>query len=67
MKLDLTNFAYELSSGQYRDCTLGDALAKEFAVQCISEFDNIQRREKNLQREKNLEDFVNSVNNNNVN
>ena len=63
MKLDLTNFAYELSKGKYQDCTLGDALAKEFAVQCISEFDNIQRREQTLQREILFEEFVSGVNN----
>ena len=37
MKLDLSNFAFELSVGKYQNCSLGDALAKEFAIQSVGQ------------------------------
>lgn len=67
MKLDLTNFPYELSNGIYKDCSLGDALVREFAIQCISELNDIRETERQTQRQKDINDFVNSRNITNIN
>lgn len=58
MKLDLTNFAYELSSGMYKDCTLGDALVKEFAIQSIVQIKRMDASIISAQRENDMNEFL---------
>ena len=67
MKLDLSNFAFELSNGRYTKCTLGEALEKEFAIQCMSEFRTIKYKEEHANKVRNLENLANTENRNKLN
>ena len=58
MKLDLTNFAYELSEGMYQGCTLGDALAKEFVIQTMEQISTTNASIAAKQREQAIENFL---------